>query len=423
MSDFDPTSQTFSAAAKIAFGAIARLVNSRTKRWTARDDALSESIKAEIKQAGQIARATEMDAARHNRRIAQLTYDDDYRKKSAEIDQQSTASLPSLLSDDTRRSISSQIRLRSIEIGEETAATILLEAEHNWQSDKDGDNTREIRDDWLLNFFKYAADAHDDKIRSIFVQALTDAPINPRPLTSPRTLDTLRFFQPHTFRMFEHLSRHLTIFGGVPSCYFQLDPQVREISSEQKSYLDIVYERTPLDMSAMLELGLCKIERPRSYRFAIGEITFSFSYKPGSLFDFEIVRLTQVGKEISGLMDADARVLHKLVDDARLSSDIFELQSKFDLSAFEARIVASSVVQDLCDRSGVRLELYKRTRTGNVGIIELHRDAIEDPFGFTVPLEFGALSARNRDLVEVAISQFTKFDAEELPAMLNQRSG
>lgn len=294
-----------------------------------------------------------------------------------------------------------------IEYEQANIEEIIVGAGQTLEDDADGPS-RVPEEDWLMRFFNYAAEVSEEQVMNVLKRALADAAKADRPLTSPRTLDTLRFFQPYTYDMFDYLASQLVLFGGVPATYFDRDPRAKE---------------NGLDLPLMMEMGLCKVDRVKAFRFCIGLATFSFSFKPAERFEFDLIRLTQVGKEISGLIDADARILHGVGAGAFTDQRIWTLQRKFGLSGKEAKYLALSLISDICDKFGLRIEIYRAAEGGgNQSIHESHRDSVEQPFNIDVADHCSDLDEENRDLIGVFLDEFKQFDEYELPILLDQRA-
>jgi len=291
--------------------------------------------------------------------------------------------------------ISTQERLEQLVIG----------AGYRLERDADNDKPRDVNDDWLRRFFKYAADVTDEQVMDVLEQALADSAVDERPLASPRALDTLRFFQRRTVNMFRYLSRHIIVFGAVPAAYFDRDP-----------------EGKMLDLALMMEMGLCKFDRTRSFRFSVGMLTFNFTFKPGERAEHDLIRLTHVGKEIAGLMDSDTRVLQKVSAGCIPNEETWRLQQKFGLSQQTARNLALSLIMDVCDQPGLRVEVYRAKNGTNHSVQERHRESAREPFGLDVAANLDGLNDLNRQLVQVLVEEFNNFDEVELPVLNDQSS-
>jgi hypothetical protein len=291
--------------------------------------------------------------------------------------------------------ISTQERLEKLVIG----------AGYRLEGDADNDKPRGVDDDWLRRFFKYAADVTDEQVMDVLEQALADSAVDERPLASPRALDTLRFFQRRTVNMFRYLSRHIIVFGAVPAAYFDRDP-----------------EGKTLDLALMMEMGLCKFERNRSFRFSVGMLTFNFTFKPGERAEHDLIRLTHVGKEIAGLMDPDTRVLQDISAGYVPNEETWRLQQKFGLSQQTTRNLTLSLIMDVCDQSGLRVEVYRAKNGTNHSVQERHRESAREPFGLDVAASLDGLEDLNQKLVQGLVDEFKNFDEVELPVLNDQSS-
>lgn len=201
---------------------------------------------------------------------------------------------------------------------------------------------RDIEQDWLRRFFRYAAEVDEKKILDIFAKALSDSVIRGRALLSPRALDTLRFFESYSFEMFRLCADVVGMFETVPRGFLE-----RHTTNVGQG----------LDLSLMLEMGLIKNDVQRNLNAVIGGFDLSFYYPPANRAQIEIVRLTHVGRSIAGLMNGAHRDLIDPVTFEGSPDALLELQKAFGLSPRVAKDLGRSLVATLADADGIEVQV------------------------------------------------------------------
>ena len=289
-----------------------------------------------------------------------------------------------------------------VEAGQRSVEWVAEEAVRILASDPANQRARPLDDDWLMRFCKYASEVDEQTILAVLARALADASIRGRPLISPRALDTVRFFEPHTKKMFDYAGRHIALFSAVPSHYFERDPKAKE------------YE---LNLPLLVEMGLLKYERSRVFSFNIGEIFFSFTFKPGANFEFDAIKLTQIGSELYGLSYPAARELQSIGGKPLPDARVWPLQTKFAISEKEVAFLAISLIQEMCDQGGLRTCVLHRSMPANRTIYDAERPQANLPFAIELPSDIEFAEAANKTLVEVFLKEFRDFDQHQLPAL------
>ena len=274
-------------------------------------------------------------------------------------------------------------------------------------SDPDREKTKALDDDWLLRFFQYAAKVDDAQLQAVMARALADAAIADRPVISHRAIDTIRFLERQSYRAFGFAARELTRFGAVPRGYFSL------------KHLAMPEE---FDLSNLMEIELVKSERHKSTDLQIGPVSFLLTFAPRETFAFELISLTQIGREIAALMIPEVRERFGMGLPRALGQKVWTIQCALGLDAENVRSAAVATVQEASDGWALAIEVYQRELDGSTRtLFGGSRDAIENPFGITDLAVDGPQDDRRvNDLVQIVVNEFRHFDEHQLPNLVSE---
>jgi hypothetical protein len=271
------------------------------------------------------------------------------------------------------------------------------------EADPESNNPREIDDDWLMNFFKYASEVSEARVRQILLnRALADAAINFRPIISPRALDTVRFFEKESLHTFEKVARHLSLFGAVPRYYFIYDQNIREL-------------RPNLDM--LNEMGLIRTDKVDFFTLEIGNFIITFVYGASERFDFDTIKLTKIGRELAGLLDPTTRSLSAAFGFGDSHMDIWTLQQKLNISEQDVKNVAISLISDIGDTWALDIQVYirKNDKRNPDPVYKFYRANVSDEIKIEIDPKQYFLDKYNENLARVFLSEFEYFNKHQLP--------
>ena len=280
------------------------------------------------------------------------------------------------------------------------------EARFEWVLNKAMDNvareggseaSRPLRDEWLDRFFRYVADVDEQEVLEVLAKALSEAAARDKPLMSPRALDTLRYFQPDSYRIFVDCSTLLTMLGCLPLGFF--DDEDTDMSA----------------LEVLQEAGLVKVETARYYVLPLGDFICTFTYQHDERFDFEIVRLTQIGREIAGLIKNELRQVPDAIRSGGRAGALLDHQLASGLTDATVRRVAQALLRSMSDRWAIQTTVMMRTPNGNRKVLEVVRGKFQDLFGFSLTETADNESDR---LIDVVARVFTEFDENELPVLV-----
>jgi hypothetical protein len=264
-------------------------------------------------------------------------------------------------------------------------------------ADPEKSEERVIEDDWLRRFYRYAAEVDERTILEIFAQALSDAAIRTKPLLSPRALDTLRFFEPHTKTMFETCAQAVGAFEALPRGF--LENHAGRLGRD-------------LDLSLLLEMGLLKYEKQSHYLVIIGGFRLHFYFGPAKRDEFELVRLTHVGRSIAGLFSPELRRLGDPLSFPGSGEDLLALQESLALGPETALSLGKSLVAMLSNVEEVEFLASVDGRDRLKGA----KTRYHDPFGL-VPMDLSGLSDQARALVSCLLEEFGDYDSGQRHAL------
>jgi Protein of unknown function (DUF2806) len=278
---------------------------------------------------------------------------------------------------------------------------IAVEALQLVEADPEGDNPREIDDDWLMNFFKYASEVSEARVRQILLnRALADAAIKCRPIISPRALDTVRFFEKESLCVFKKVARHLSLFGAVPRNYFSYDQDIRELGQN-------------LDM--LNEMGLIRSDKVDFFTLEIGNFIVTFVYGASERFDFDTIKMTKIGRELAGLLDPTTRSLSKAFGFGSSHLDLWNLQQKLNISEQDVKNVTISLISDICDTWAFDIHVSIRRRDKPESVYNSYRANARDEIKIEIDPKKYFLDNYNESLVHVILSAFEYFNENQLP--------
>lgn len=270
-------------------------------------------------------------------------------------------------------------------------------------ADVDANEERDIEQDWLRRFFRYAAEVDEKTVLDIFAKALSDSAIRGRTLLSPRALDTLRFFESYSFEMFRLCASITGMFEAIPSGL--LERHAHNVGED-------------LNLPLMLEMGLIKKDVQKHLSAIIGGFDLSFYYPPANRAQIEVVRLTHVGRSIAGLMSGAHRELIDPVTFEGSPDALLKLQMALGLSPRVAKDLGKSLVATLADADGIEVQV-RVCRQQRYRSIKTNYD---DPFGVTDAIDLSGLSDEARALAAIVISELVDFDTNQLDAMRGQHA-
>ena len=365
-------------AGKTLFGAVAGLF----ERWTIMGNTEAKARAAQrakdIAQEGTLRREKELTAARRAAELDEIEY-------RYQLGQRAFGRLQAGW-------------LRDQE-NVETVARLGIDFANN---DSDGEKERQLDNDWLLRFFQYAATVDEAQLQKVMARALADASIADRPLTSHRAIDTIRFLEASSYKSFQFAARDLTIFGALPVPYFSLRRSAAP---------------SDCDMSALIELGLVKIERRKSFELSLGSLTFNFTFAPRQTFAFEIILLTQIGREIAALLQPVVRRRFPPTYQNPDALALWHIQKDLGLNDKLVQAAAIAIVQEASDYWDLACDIFVRTAPNKAHTVYRGtRDAIQKPYAIP-DLDFTGqqIDAHLSTLAQIVVHEFRYFDERQLP--------
>jgi hypothetical protein len=266
-----------------------------------------------------------------------------------------------------------------------------------------GAEARPLSDDWLDRFFRYVADVDEKDVLDTLAKGLAEAATRDKPILSPRALDALRFFQKDIYDLFSRCSSILSVLGYVPLGFFD----------------DEDYDFGPVQLEHLLENGLAKIETMNYYALPLGDFLINFSYQADERFNFEIVRLTQIGREIAELINNELREVPKLLSAGSLPGHLLHFQLRNGVADEVFRRVAQALLRTMSDRWSIETTIFLRSDDANKRVGEAVREKFESPFAIPRPENIGNGSDR---FLDVVLNMFNDFDEYELPVLVDQFS-
>lgn len=268
--------------------------------------------------------------------------------------------------------------------------------------DPEGDKERPLDNDWLLRFFQYASTVDDTQLQAVMARVLADASIANRPLTSRRAIDTIRFFETSSYKSFQFIAQELTLWGSVPVSYFSL----RQNSAPPD-----------FDMSELIELGLIKRERHKSFTLSLGKLRAIFTFAPRQTFSFELVLLTQIGREIASLLYPEVRRRFPSGVQNIDAHELWIIQKKLGLSEKHVQAAAIAIVQEASDYWDISYDIFLQTdSTQTYTVFHGVRNNIHKPY--SIPdLDFAdhRIDPQLSSYAQIIVNEFRYFDERQLP--------
>lgn len=268
-------------------------------------------------------------------------------------------------------------------------------------ADPEKGEERIIEDDWLRRFYRYVAEVDERTVLEVFARALSDAAIRTRPLLSPRALDTLRFFEPHTKAMFEMCADSIGAFEALPRGF--LENRAAAAGRE-------------LDLPLLMEMGLLKYEKQSHYLVIIGGFRLHFYFAPSSREQVELVKLTHVGRSIAGLFRPEFRRLGDPLSFSGSADELLALQATLSLTHEMARSLGKSLVAMLSNMEEVELLVT----VAGTERLKGRKLSYHDPFGLGPSLDLSGMSDRAQALVTCLLEEFVAFDTDQRHALREQ---
>lgn len=376
--------RSLAAAVTAAGQVLINTLDGLLKRWTiARNTeagARAAELAKDIKQTGTLRRKKELMAARRASELEERAH----RYKLTLLERAIGRLETTLLRD---------------QINVETIANMGIEFAN---ADPESGNTRQLDEDWLLRFFEYAAKVDDTHLQAVMARALADAPIANRPLTSRRAIDTIRFFEASSYRSFQFMAHELTLFGSLPVPYF---------SSPHP-------DAPPnFDMSELIELGLIKRERHKSYTLSLGQLNLIFTFAPRQTFAFELVLLTQIGREIAALFCPEVRQRFSPCGRNIDALELWNIQKILGLSDKHVQTVSNAIIQEASDYWDISYDIFLRTSSTQAHTL-FHgvRNDIHQPYGIP-DLDFAKheIDHQLSSFANIIVNEFRYFDEKQLP--------
>lgn len=270
------------------------------------------------------------------------------------------------------------------------------------ESDPDRNKARDIPDDWLKRFLKYAAEVDEIEILEILAKGLAAAAIRSRPILSPKALDTLRFFELQSYNMFTACAQSMANFEYVPVDMLTNSLYVRKID---------------LDLALMIELGLIKEVRQKFLSYHIGDMFITFSYDTGVNNDFAVIQLTYVGRSISYLQDRRALELGEALLAHKITKSHIEIQQKLGFTPEVAIRLARYLIAMTCDTGNCDIVVRSSTRGNNVPDFSSRRVLPIDEYPIEAMRGPKFDDQYTNELVEAFIGEFKNFNDIQLPYM------
>lgn len=368
-----------SEAGKTLIGAIRRRLDAAVAVRSASDEAKAEEIHRDIAHEGEIRRRRDLEEERRHQERKEIAH----RVELTELARRGMHRIEEQIIDEQRRL--EWIASRSLGIAD---------------SDPDRDNAREIPDDWLKRFFKYAADVDEGTILEVLAQCLAAAAIRSRPILSPKALDTLRFFDLRSYHMFAFSVGAMAPFEYLPADMLE--------SEAAKFSVD-------LDLALMVELGLLKENRQKFATFNIADMVCTFSYDSGVNSEFRVYQLTYVGRSIADLMDQRAARLSKARNSGAASEELIKLQMSLGLNADLVKSLARYLIAQMADTGDCDITVRSVSRGSEGESFSARRSLPIDEFPLAPMQSLDFVDANTKELARFFLTEFEDFNRNQLP--------
>ncbi|WP_444461064.1 DUF2806 domain-containing protein [Rhodobacter capsulatus] len=368
---------TLEHAGKGLFDQLRQMFGDLWAKTAARRQAEALEITKDIAQRGQLNRMREVLAEQRKYELLSLEHAEELRAKQQE------------LAEAARRRIVSEMAHEQAKIEH-----IALEAVSYSQLTNDSLGERFVEEDWLLRFFKYAAQVDEASVLDVLSKALAESAMASKPRISNRALDSLRFFDQRMKSDFEFIAQKIAVFGFLHRDH-------RFGAGEDSKSLD--------DFAGLFENGLLKVTRQRHINVDFGHTDVLFSYEPGTTNEFEIVKLTQLGAEIFGLFDERFRQFQhaKLTQDRAAWAS---LQAAFGLTSEFSSYLANTTIAYTSDSVGLGVTVLVAQGAAKSAVFDRVKPPNGGPYGIpaNVPTEY--LSQGERETLTSFLEQFLHFD-------------
>ncbi len=248
-------------AGKSLLRGLERLFGARFAGWFAGNEAKAKAARMAIETTASIGRARALTDERRRLELEEIQHDE--AKALAQ-----------------RRLNRMLIEMAREEANfEAIAARSLKQIEH----DPDGDKTREIDDDWLFKFARYAQTVSDSEIQELWARILASEAIEGRKGVSAAALQTMSLLDKKTAKDFENFCRAYIAFGFYPAhrrCF--------------------QYESQDINLRALRELGLIEESTARGYSFP--EFDMKLGAEPALDLLHTHMGMTQRGAELANAL-------------------------------------------------------------------------------------------------------------------------
>jgi hypothetical protein len=310
-------------AGKTLLRGLARVFGARFAGWLAENEAKAEARRIAIDTNASIDRARALTDERR-------------RQELQEIEHEETMALAK------RRLNRLVIEMAREQANVETiAARSLKQIEH----DPDGDKPREVDDDWLFRFARYAQDVSDNDIQELWARILASAVTEGRQRVSAAALQSMSLMDNRAAKDFEKFCRAYATFGFYPAH-------------------DRVYqcESQAIGLRTLRELGLIEETNPlRHYQVAEFDLMLGALHGQLKLIHTRM-EFTQRGSEIANALFREKQTLMPL--DAELAlkywTDVISTQidNNYSINIFP-KIDGKQVayVIQISKRTGARLPI------------------------------------------------------------------
>ena len=224
-----PGKELEKAAADVARGAgksivrgIANLFGAGFAKWIAKNEATAEAARLAIETQAAIDNSRVLTAERRKQELE-------------EIDHQAVKLL-------------AQQRLKRlvVEMAREQAnfEAIATRSLQLIEYDPQSDHARDIDDDWMFKFARYAQDVSDKDIQELWARILSSAAIEGAQLLSPAALQTMSLIDRASATDFEKFCRVFATFGVYPSHRDALSRETQHINLGNLRELGLIAETT-----------------------------------------------------------------------------------------------------------------------------------------------------------------------------------
>jgi hypothetical protein len=155
---------------------------------------------------------------------------------------------------------------------QENLEAIEVQAIEFTEHDPDANKGREIEDDWLFKFARYAEQVSNNDLQALWARILSSAAIEGKPVLSPAALQTMSLLDKNSARDFQNLCSVIYSFREFPYAEGLQDPQGIDLQSLQELGLISMHpsgenysftefqmkpvDRSPINVNVHTEIGL-----------------------------------------------------------------------------------------------------------------------------------------------------------------------